>query len=318
MAYKKILFRRDLAATWTSVDPVLSAGEIGLESDTGKIKLGDGSTEWTELDYFFGSLEATNYVESLVAGTGLTITGNSGSGSTPTISLPQSVGTSASPTFAQMTIGNLPVNDSHVATKAYVDGIAASINWHDFTQLATSAILPNTPTYNNGTNGVGATLTASGNARLVVDGTNASVGNRIIVKTQASALQNGVYDVTAQGSVSAPWVLTRSEDFDGGSFYGTVNAGEAVYVGAGSTNVGQGFLVFTTGSGTDGAHVIGTDSISFTQFSGTAGITAGTGIFKNGNQISIGQDISQSASVFFAGVTAVNGEGGADPLNKQF
>jgi hypothetical protein len=316
MAYKKILFRRDLASTWTSVDPVLSAGEIGLESDTGKIKLGDGSTEWTGLDYFYGSLEDANYVESLVAGTGLTITGNSGSGSTPTINIGQSVATTASPTFAQMTINNLPSDDNQVATKAYVDGIAASINWHDFAQLATSAILPNTPTYSNGANGVGATLTASGNARLVVDGTNASVGNRIIVKTQASALENGIYDVTAQGSVSAPWVLTRSDDFDGGSFYGTINAGEALYVGGGSTNVGQGFLVFSSGSGTDGAHVIGTDAISFTQFSGTAPILAGLGIFKSGNQLAIGQDVSQSASVFFAGITAPYFNGVAEEANR--
>jgi hypothetical protein len=193
MAYKKILFRRDLAATWTSVDPVLSAGEIGLESDTGKIKLGDGTSSWTELDYFYGSLDSTSYVQSLVAGTGLTITGNSGSGSTPTISIPQSVATTASPTFAQATINNLPVDDKHVATKAYVDGIAASINWHEFATLATDAALPNNPTYDNSIDGIGATLTAGANARLVVDGTNASTGNRILVKNQANAVHNGVY-----------------------------------------------------------------------------------------------------------------------------
>jgi hypothetical protein len=303
MAYKKILFRRDLAATWTSVDPVLSAGEIGLESDTGKIKLGDGSTEWTELDYFYGSLENANYVESLVAGTGLTITGNSGSGSTPSINIGQSVATSASPTFAQITVDNLPINDKHVATKAYVDGIAASINWHNFAYLATAAALPNTPTYDNSGDGIGATLTAGANARLVVDGTNASTGNRILVKNQANAVHNGVYDVTTQGSVSVPWVLTRSDDFDGSTHFATPHAGDALYVSTGSANANQGFLVFTSGTGTDGEHVIGTDAISFTQFSGTAPILAGTGITKFGNQLSIGQDVAPSASVVFAGIT---------------
>jgi len=304
MAYKKILFRRDLAATWTSVNPILAAGEIGLESDTGKIKLGNGSTNWVTLTYFYGSLQGATYVQSLVAGTGLTITGNSGSGSTPTVNIGQSVAVSASPTFAQLTVNNLPVNDGHVATKAYVDGIAAAINWHEFCQLATAAVLPNTPTYSNGTAGVGATLTASGNARLVVDGTNASTGNRILVKNQVNAVHNGVYDVTTQGSVSVPWVLTRSDDFNSGSFYGTINAGEALYIGGGSTNVSQGFLVYTTGSGTDGAHVIGTDNISFTQFSGNAAITVGTGITKTGNQLAIGQDVAPSASVTFAGITS--------------
>ena len=139
MAYKKILFRRDLAATWTSVNPVLSAGEIGLESDTGKIKLGDGTTAWTGLTYFYGSLQNASYVQSLVAGTGLTITGNSGSGTTPTINIGQSVATSASPTFAQVTVNNIPTSDNHVASKSYVDGIASSINWHESTNLATAA-----------------------------------------------------------------------------------------------------------------------------------------------------------------------------------
>ena len=303
MAYKKILFRRDLATTWTSVDPVLSAGEIGLESDTGKIKLGDGSTAWTALDYFYGSLEGANYVESLIAGTGLTISGNSGSGSTPTLNIGQDVATSASPTFAQVTVNNIPTSDNHVASKSYVDGIASSINWHKATNLATAAALPNTPTYENGTDGVGATLTASANARLVVDGTNATTGNRILVKNQASAVHNGIYDVTEQGSVSAPWVLTRSDDFDTSSYYATPNPGDATFVAAGSTNVSQAFLVVTTGTGTDGAHIIGTDNISFTQFSGTAVIFAGTGITKTGNQLSIGQDVAPSASVSFAGIT---------------
>jgi len=57
MSYKKILFRRDSAANWTSENPILSNGEVGLETDTDKIKIGDGSTAWTSLTYFYGSLE---------------------------------------------------------------------------------------------------------------------------------------------------------------------------------------------------------------------------------------------------------------------
>ena len=304
MAYKKILFRRDTAANWTSVDPVLSAGEIGLESDTEKIKLGDGSSSWTELDYFYGSLDSANYVESLVQGTGVTITGNSGSGTTPTIAIGQSVATSASPTFSQITVNNLPVNDQHVATKSYVDGIAASINWHANVNFATSAVLPNTPTYSNGTSGVGATLTASSDARLLVDGLNASTGNRILVKNQADDKQNGVYTVTTQGSVSAPWVLTRATDFDGHSFYSEVQAGEALYVANGTTNINQAFLVYSVGTGADEAHVFGTDSLTFTQFSGVGPVLAGTGVIKSGNTLSIGQDVSTTASVTFVGVNA--------------
>lgn len=54
MAYQ-IQLRRDTAANWTSEDTVLAEGEIGLETDTGKIKIGDGVTAWTGLAYFAGA-----------------------------------------------------------------------------------------------------------------------------------------------------------------------------------------------------------------------------------------------------------------------
>src|ERR1700691_6115312 len=47
--------RRGLAAPWTSANPVLAQGELGLETDTDKVKIGDGSTAWTSLSYFAGS-----------------------------------------------------------------------------------------------------------------------------------------------------------------------------------------------------------------------------------------------------------------------
>lgn len=59
--------RRDTAANWTSANPTLAAGEIGIETDTYKIKVGDGTTTWTSLAY-----AATGTVTSITAGTGLT------------------------------------------------------------------------------------------------------------------------------------------------------------------------------------------------------------------------------------------------------
>jgi hypothetical protein len=47
----QLKLRQDLAATWTSVNPTLLAGELGRESDTGKTKIGDGTTPWTSLAY---------------------------------------------------------------------------------------------------------------------------------------------------------------------------------------------------------------------------------------------------------------------------
>jgi len=58
--------RRDTAANWTSNNPTLAAGELGLETDTGGIKIGTGSAAWTALAY-----AATGTVTSITAGTGL-------------------------------------------------------------------------------------------------------------------------------------------------------------------------------------------------------------------------------------------------------
>jgi hypothetical protein len=51
---QKIQFRRDTAANWTSVNPILSQGELGYETDTRKFKIGTGSGYWQELSYFSG------------------------------------------------------------------------------------------------------------------------------------------------------------------------------------------------------------------------------------------------------------------------
>ena len=52
--------KRDTAANWTSNDPVLLEGEFGYETDTGKLKIGDGTTAWTSLSYFTGAASGIN------------------------------------------------------------------------------------------------------------------------------------------------------------------------------------------------------------------------------------------------------------------
>ena len=132
-----------------------------------------------------------------------------------------------------------PVDDSStVATKQYVDQVAAGIDWHESVALGSAAALPNTPTYDNGTSGSGATLTAGANARLNVDGANAITGTRVLVKNQADSKHNGVYYVTEQGSVSVAWVLTRAEDFDGDTGH-EIFGGEAVFITGGTGFIGQ-------------------------------------------------------------------------------
>ena len=143
----QIQLKRSTASAWTAANPTLASGEIGYETDTGKFKIGNGSTAWTSLSYANSNLSAASldalsdvtitsaangdflrwngtawvndavnlstdtvgsYVESLVAGTGVTVTNNSGEGAAPTIAIGQDVASSASPTFASLNLnGNI-------------------------------------------------------------------------------------------------------------------------------------------------------------------------------------------------------------------
>ena len=69
-----IQVKRGTAAGWTSANPTLNAGEIGFESDTKKMKVGDGSTAWTSLTY----TATDGDISGVTAGTGLSGGGNSG------------------------------------------------------------------------------------------------------------------------------------------------------------------------------------------------------------------------------------------------
>jgi hypothetical protein len=55
MSRQRIQLRRDTASAWTAANPVLLAGEVGVETDTRRLKVGDGETSWTGLDYTGGS-----------------------------------------------------------------------------------------------------------------------------------------------------------------------------------------------------------------------------------------------------------------------
>jgi hypothetical protein len=65
----KIQVRRDTSANWTSINPTLSSGEIGFETNTGKFKIGNGSTLWSALDYFLDSSDLSGYLTASSAST---------------------------------------------------------------------------------------------------------------------------------------------------------------------------------------------------------------------------------------------------------
>jgi Ca2+-binding RTX toxin-like protein len=122
-------------------------------------------------------------------------------------------------------------------------------------QSATAAALPSC-SYNNGTSGQGATLTATFNGALVVDGYSVKAGESVLVKNQAAALQNGIYTVTQAGSGTTRFVLTRRTDADSGTelirFCGLIQQGtlnsstEWGVSNAGAISIGVSAISFST------------------------------------------------------------------------
>ena len=169
-----------------------------------------------------------------------------------------------------------------LANKAYVDQVAQGLDTKPSCRAATTANL--SATYDNGSSGVGATLTAGSNGAIVVDGVSLSVNDRVLVKDQSTASQNGIYKVTTQGSGSAAFVLTRATPEDQPS---ELTGGSFVFVEEGTANANNGYVFTHTGSPT-----FGSTSLDVAQFSGAGQITAGAALTKTGNQLDVAVDDS--------------------------
>jgi len=171
-----------------------------------------------------------------------------------------------------------PVAALQPATKQYVDGVAQGLTVKGSVVAATTGTLP-ANTYANGTSGVGATLTATANAALAAqDGTTLTVNQSLLVKNEATAANNGIYTLTQVGDGTHPYILTRRTDNDQA---GDI-PGAFVFVETGTVNAGSGFVVAGAGP-----YTVGTTAINWTQFSGAGEITAGSGLTKSGNTLSI-------------------------------
>ena len=181
-----------------------------------------------------------------------------------------------------------PVNDNDAATKAYVDSTAQGLDPKASVVYATTtSIFGSGYTYNNGTSGVGATITSSSNGALSIDGSTPTVSSRVLIKdevgafvntTTQSAAFNGIYVVTQVGSGAAPFILTRSTDFD----VGTEMAGAFTFVEQGTVNADTGWVATVNAPVT-----VGTTQIIWSQFSSAGAYTAGTGLTLVGNQFNI-------------------------------
>jgi len=173
-----------------------------------------------------------------------------------------------------------PTQATDAVTKAYVDGVKQALDIKDSVRVASQSNL--SATYNNGTAGVGATLTADGNGAITVNSIALTSGDRVLVKSQTDASENGIYSVTTVGDVGNPYVLTRATDADSSA---EVTGGMFTFVEEGS-DADAGFVL----SNITGSATLGTDDLTITQFSGAGSVTAGSGLSKSGNTLSANVD----------------------------
>jgi hypothetical protein len=186
--------------------------------------------------------------------------------------------------LTSVTLTQDPTLALQAATKQYVDTqVSAGIHFHQPVRVESPTNL--NATYNNGTAGVGATLTNAGTqAALVLDGVTLSVADRVLIYAQTTQTQNGIYVVTSVGSGSTNWVLTRSSDantFVSASPSG-LSEGSTVFVQEGTTGAGETYTCTTQGTIT-----FGVTNIVFAQISSAQIYSAGTGLTLTGTQFSL-------------------------------
>lgn len=169
--------------------------------------------------------------------------------------LDQMAAPTAAVSFNSQRITNLadPTNPQDAATKAYVDAYAAGLDFKESVRVATTA-----------------NITLSGTQ--TIDGIAVTAGQRVLVKDQSTASANGIYTVAA-----GAW--TRATDADSSA---EVTTGTIVFVEEGTTNATSQWVLSTTGTIT-----LGTTNLTFVQFSGAGQITAGNGLSKTGNTLTV-------------------------------
>jgi hypothetical protein len=225
-----------------------------------------------------GNVIGGNVNTNTLTGTGTTI------GSTGNINLSASGNVVLS---TQTYINNLssPFHPNDAATKQYVDDIAQGLHTHDSCNAATTTTLATissgTVTYDNGTAGVGATLTTTG-TYTTIDGVTLSNGMRILVKNEVDSAHNGIYDRTSTT------VLTRSTDFDTAA---EMAGGDFTFITAGALYDNTGWVM------TEPVTTVGTSPVPWVQFSGAGTYTAGTGLTLTGSEFSVNASQTQVTTV---------------------
>jgi hypothetical protein len=172
-----------------------------------------------------------------------------------------------------------PTASTDAATKQYVDDVAQGLAIQAPAVAASTGTLATmsggTVAYNNGTAGVGATLTISGSTLTAIDGVTLSTDDRIVIKDESTSAHNGIYTYTSST------VLTRATDFDTPT---EMAGGDFVFVQQGTLYNDTGWVM------TDPVTTVGTSDVTFVQFSGAGSFTAGAGLTLTGTEFSVNVD----------------------------
>lgn len=191
-----------------------------------------------------------------------------------------------------------PTSALQLATKQYVDAFAEGLHIHASCAAATpntlASITGGSVTYNNGTAGVGATLTL-GVALTILDGYTLQNTDRVLVKNETNQAHNGIYTWATGGTV-----LTRATDFDTPT---EIASGDFTFISNGTLYKNTGWVQ------TDAVTTVGTDPIVWSQFSGAGTYTAGTGLTLTGSQFSL----TSPVAVSLGGTGLTSGTSGGVP-----
>ncbi len=342
MSTVRIQVRRGTASQWTSVNPILAAGEMGVESDTNLFKFGNGTSTWTALAYANNSDVAIAEISqdaintALSMGSGLTKSYNDGTNTiqitvdSDVVALKSYVDSAISNVEASVTglantvdsdyipvsdrgvaggvasldnsglIPNSQIDDTNWATKLHVASVSSGLQIKGSVRVTSTdnfaATLTDGTTDASGGKGVGQYLTASANGALVIDGVTLNTGDRVLLKDQVDGKENGIYTVTNTGGSSAAAVLTRATDADN-SVDGEVREGLFAFTQEGTANARDGYVLLAAASRSGQIFQLGTDSLTFSQFTGAIPVNISTGLQKTGDTISV--NTSEIATVSY-------------------